>query len=76
MDDALGVKGFIYELNYFQNHIDGLQFWKNGVTRLVALDVLFDLNLVSLDMPGASVYLEVTWGPDWLAICSNKFECV
>ena len=59
MDDALGVEGFIYELNNFQNDIDSFQFGKHSVTRQVALDVLFDLNLVSLDMASTSVYLEV-----------------
>jgi len=60
MDNALRVEGFIYQLNNFQNHIDSFQFGKHSVPRLVALDVLFNLNLVFLDMSGASVYLKVT----------------
>jgi hypothetical protein len=60
MDDALGMEGFIYELNNFQYHIDSFQFRKHSVSRLVALNVLIYVNLVSLNMPSASIYLEIT----------------
>jgi hypothetical protein len=60
MDDALGMEGFIYELNNFQYDIDSFQFRKNSVSRLVALNVLIYVNLVSLNMPSASIYLEIT----------------
>ena len=60
MDDALGVESLIYELNNFQYDFDSLQFREHSVSRLIALDVLFNLNLVSLNVPGARVYLEVT----------------
>jgi len=76
MDDALGVEGLIYELDNFQYDFDSLQFREHSVPRLIALYVLFNLNLVSLNVPGARVYLEVTWRPDWLALFSYKFECV
>lgn len=60
MDDALGMEGFIYELNNFQYDIDSFQFRKHSVSRLVALNILIYVNLVSLNMPSASIYLEVT----------------
>lgn len=60
MDDALGVQGLIYELNNFQYDFDSLQFREHSVPRLIALCVLFNLNLVSLNVPSACVNLEVT----------------
>lgn len=60
MDDALGVESLIYELNNFQYDFDSLQFREHSVPRLIALYVLFNLNLVSLNVPSACVNLEVT----------------
>jgi len=60
MDDALGVEGLIYELNNFQYDFDSFQFREHSVSRQIALYVLFNLNLVSLNVTGARVYLEVT----------------